>query len=218
MGILQGNRGERSNLLVLTENGDVYSYGLAYRKKLDTLNHFISITDRIGNEVPELSFSENDSLTGPHISTTMDIKELEPPVHDGEYLRKRSSYHLGHSNGTLKKRRKNGLLLRLRNLIFERTEVYAILEIENRSEIDFELNYLKLYRINGRKSRRSSYQKQELEPVYVHGIPEKIQVGESRRYAAVLPKFTLGESEKLLLEMDEFRGGRKLGLKVKSIR
>ena len=44
VGIVQGIRGDKSNLLVITENGDVYSYRLAYSKVLDTLNYFVAET------------------------------------------------------------------------------------------------------------------------------------------------------------------------------
>ena len=62
VGVVQGIRGDRSNLLVITENGDVYSYRLAYRKVLDTLNFFVAGTERIGNEAPVRLFSRNGFL------------------------------------------------------------------------------------------------------------------------------------------------------------
>src|SRR5690606_19915714 len=51
-GLLQAQRGEESNLLVVTDGGAVYSYILKYADTLSKLNYFISPEERIGEEVP----------------------------------------------------------------------------------------------------------------------------------------------------------------------
>jgi hypothetical protein len=100
-------------------------------------------------------------------------------------------------------------------LVYDRSEVYAIIEIENRSEIDFEVDYLKIFEVNGNKKRKSSYQKLEMLPLFKYGFPKMVRYMESKRFVFVLPKFTLGDSEKLLLELNELHGGRILELMSK---
>ncbi len=129
-----------------------------------------------------------------------------------QYFEKFSSYHLKHNRNSLKKRRKNGVVLQLKDLVYDRTEVYAILEIKNRSTIDFEVDYLKIFKVNGNNRKRSSFQKVEMKPIYRHNPPKIIEEGESRSFALTVPKFTFGDKEKLLLELKEYRGNRLLQL------
>src|SRR5690606_32376511 len=51
-GLLQAQPGEESNLLVVTDDGKVYSYILKYAEQLLKLNYFISKTESIGDEAP----------------------------------------------------------------------------------------------------------------------------------------------------------------------
>jgi hypothetical protein len=52
-------------------------------------------------------------------------------------------------------------------------------------------------------------------PVFGYGFPKLVRIMESKRFVMVLPKFTLGDSEKLLLELSELHGGRFLELRSK---
>src|SRR5690606_39814640 len=50
-GLLQAQPGEESNLLVVTDDGSVYSYILKYAKTLPKLNHFVPKSASIGTEM-----------------------------------------------------------------------------------------------------------------------------------------------------------------------
>jgi len=103
VGIVQGIRGKNSNLLVITEAGDIYSYRLAYRKVLDTLSYFIKDADRIGNEFPPRVHARVDSVS----------KTIDSESHDSsgdslryrmKYFEKFSSFQLEHNKGLLKRK------------------------------------------------------------------------------------------------------------------
>lgn len=212
VGIVQGVEADRSNLLVITENGEVYSYRLAYRRVLDTLNFFVTKTERIGNVVPSHIFPVMDSLPKSGSLIIPNHIKTDSFKYRKEYFRKFSSYHLKHNDNRLKKRRKQGLILRLKDLVYDRTEVYAIIEIRNRSGIDFEVDYLKIFKVNGNNRRKSSYQKLPLVRLYEENFPDKVKDEESASFVVVLPKFTLGDSEKLMLEFKELHGSRNIRL------
>ncbi|SDF00190.1 protein of unknown function [Pricia antarctica] len=212
VGIVQGVKGDRSNLLVITENGDVFSYRLVYRKVLDTLNYFVAGTERIGNEAPASIFSGIDSISKVGSTKKPDPGKVDSLRYRKEHFRKFSSFHLKHNDNLLKKRRKQGLVLRLKDLIYDRTEVYALVEIGNRSGIDLETDYLKVFKVHGNNRRKSSYQKLPLDILYRHNFPDKVRDGESASFVVVLPKFTLGDSEKLMLELSELHGSRNIRL------
>ncbi|KKL22183.1 hypothetical protein LCGC14_2437980, partial [marine sediment metagenome] len=133
VGIVQGVRGDRSNLLVIVENGDVYSYRLAYKKILDTLNYFVSKTERIGSEAPEPIFPRMDSLPKIEAPIRPNPRKVDVPRSRKDHFQKFSSYQLEQNTEKLKQSRKQGMVLRLRDLVYDRTEVYALIEIKNRS-------------------------------------------------------------------------------------
>ncbi len=210
VGLLQGIKGNESNLLVITATDEVFSYLLSYREELDTLNYFIVSKERKGLEKSVNRFAFKNIL--PAKMDTI-IKPSKTHFKNRvEYFKKFSEYHLKHNQNSLKKKRKKGLKLHLKDLIYDRTEVYALIEIKNRSRIDFEVDYLRIFKVNGNNKRKSSYQKVPLAPVYTSRFPKMIKVGESQRFVLVVPKFTLGDAEKLLLEFKEFRGSRILQL------
>lgn len=86
------------------------------------------------------------------------------------------------------------------------------IEVKNKSGIDFEINYLNVYRTNGNKKRIASYQKLQQEVIYRYKLPYSIADEKHQRFIYVLPKFVLGANEKLMLELKEMNGSRKVVL------
>lgn len=207
IGLLQGNRGDDSNLLVVTQDGLAYSYYLVYRKQLEESHRFINKSEAIGNVLPE------------KCKYVMPQKKkrgsLGDRMSDSLQYRKASQYFLERNNTVLKAQRKDGIILRLRDVSYFGKETYIVLEIENRSDIDFEVDFVQLFRANGNPRRKSSYQKLTLDPLYIHKKPSIVKVGTVERFVYVVPKFTLSSKERLMIEIQEKRGSRKLVLKGK---
>lgn len=212
MGLLQGILGSKSNLLVITENGDIFSYLLAYRKKLDTLNYFVQTKERIGAERPSAEIIPKVYIHKLPANSPKTNSSKVPVDYRMEYFKKFSEYHLKNNRNRLKRNRKDGLIIRLNDLIYDRTEVYAIMEIKNKSGIDFETDYLRIFKVNGNNRKKASYQKLILEPLLAYEFPAIIKDGKKASFIIILPKFTLGESEKLLFELKEQNGSRILNL------
>ncbi|MGB5820330.1 MAG: DUF4138 domain-containing protein [Saonia sp.] len=212
VGLLQGVKGTESNLLVITSSDEVFSYILKYRKSLDTLTYFIAKQERIGLEKPVNIIVLQNKVPTKTDSVFAKSSKVDSNYR-AQYFEKFSSYHLEHNRNSLKKKRKNGIVLQLKDLVYDRTEVYAIVEIKNKSTIDFEVDYIKIFKVNGNMRRKSSYQKIEMEPIYKHYFPETIRVGESQSFVLVVPKFTLGDSESILVELKERNGARGINLK-----
>lgn len=207
VGLLQGNQGDDSNLLVVTEDGLAYSYYLVYRKQFKESHRFVNTSQAIGNVLPK------KPLDG------MVQKEkrgsLIDPTSDSLQYRKASQYFLERNNTILKAQRKNRMILRLCDVSYFGKETYIVLEIENRSDIDFEVDFVQLFRAHGNPRRKSSYQKLTLEPLYIHKKPSIVKVGTVERFIYVVPKFTLTGKERLMIELQEKSGSRKLVLKGK---
>ena len=199
-GLLQATPGEESNLIAITKNGQVYSYVLKYKEDLSKLNYFISEHESIGYEKPEIKIEENSATERPKLDRS-------------KYFQKFCEYLLKSKKESFSVEREKGLKLTLERMVYNASEVYLVFKIKNSSNIDFEIDYLKVFRVNGNKKRKASYQKLEIEVIQSHNLPEQVKNGKNTRFVYVLPKFVFGENEKLMLELKELNGDRKLVLK-----
>ncbi len=197
-GLLQATPGTESNLLTITNDGKVYAYILKYAETLSKLNYFIKQTQSIGNEKP----------------LELKLKSLIQPINERAnritHYQKFSEYLLNSKPDHIKTKRKKGMKLRLQEMVYNASEVYLVLQIENKSGIDFEVDYLHVYRSNGNKNRKASYQRLLQKVVSCYKRPSIIKNKHIKRFVYVLPKFVLGENENLEIELVEFKGNRKI--------
>ncbi|WP_445956545.1 DUF4138 domain-containing protein [Yeosuana sp.] len=200
-GLLQANPGEESNLLIITNDGQVYSYILKYSEHISKLNYFIQEEESIGNEKPK-------------ISELIIVKDTLMDINDKTiYYKKFSEYLLRSKLCPIETKRNKGMVLRLLKVAYNKDDVYLVMEIRNHSGIDFEIDYLNVSRVQGNKKRKASYQSLEQEVIYKHDMPKAVGNNNAKRLVYVLPKFVLGENEKLQIELRELKGSRKLVLR-----
>jgi len=198
-GLLQASPGKESNLLAITSDGQVYAYILKYKDRLSKLNYFIDEKESIGNEKPLTKIDVEHKET----SHVLEANHLD-------YFKKYADFLLKRPDVILKSKRKKGMVLRIRKLVYNRSEVYVHMEIVNRSGIDFELDALNIFVVNGNKRRKSSYQKLLQEVKYAYKAPVIIKHNQSAGFVYVLPKFVLGNSQKLQFELQELNGDRNM--------
>lgn len=202
-GLLQAQPGEESNLLVVTDDGQVYSYILKYAEELPKINYFISKAESIGLEVP---FS---------LEPKPRQKRLDSIEKSLEYFQSFSKYLLKTNPKRLASKQKNGIKIQLQKMVYHKSQTYLVMEVSNTSGVGFEVDFLKIYRISENKKRKASYQRLEMKPVFSYNPPVKIWNGQSLRFVYVLPKYVLSDKEKLLVELQELNGGRKVILSTK---
>lgn len=213
-GLLKAVPGDDSNLLVLTTDGQIYSYILKYEENLPRLNYFIDIGESIGNEIPQVTTS--DTIPSVKEDKVFSIEE-DSLTRRKIHLGKLSQFYLKNSKGNLKTSRKDGLILRIRDIIYKRNDTFIVFEIENKSGIDFQLDYLNVYLTKGNRKRNASYQKLLKSPTFKYGAPKIIKHRQQKKFVYVLPKFTIGEHEKLEVEVREKRGARSLKIKLRCL-
>ena len=126
-----------------------------------------------------------------------------------------SDYLLKSDFQSLATKRKKGVKLQLQKLVYDTSEVYLLIEVKNKSGIDFEIEYLNVYIANGNRKRKASYQRLSQEVLYRHKMSQAITDAESQRFEYVLPKFVLGDNENLMLELKELKGSRKVVLETR---
>ncbi|WP_114491771.1 DUF4138 domain-containing protein [Candidatus Ulvibacter alkanivorans] len=202
-GLLQAKPGKESNLLVINQNGSIFSYIVKYKERLEKLNYFISLASSIGNEKPL-----NADAKG----------QLEPSERIENrtyYYQKFSSYLLDRKQkiGRIKKRNE-GVVLSIENIVFDKEELYFVIQIKNKSTLDYDLNFLNFSIQTRQKGKRKSLQRLYQEPLFTYNRPTKIAENETARLVYVMPKFSLSDDRRVILELIEKDGERNLKLKV----
>ncbi|MCC4227481.1 MULTISPECIES: DUF4138 domain-containing protein [Flavobacteriaceae] len=202
-GLLQAKPGKESNLLVVNRNGSIFSYIVRYKKQLSKLNYFIPLSNSIGNERPIVT----DSIQAETSEKSIDNRTY--------YYQKFCSYLLNRNQriGRIKKRNES-IVLSVENIVFDKEELYFVIQIENNSTLDYDLNFLNLSIETRQKGKKKSLQRLYQEPIYRHRLPSKIVEGEMVRLVYVLPKFSLSNDRRAILELNEKDGERNIELKI----
>ena len=211
LGLLQAIPGEVSNLLVISTTGSIFSYIVKYSEELEKLNYFIAEAGKIGNENPDLSEKLNDDLA------LISGSKAEKVVAEKEIYYQDFSSHLIKSKqkiGNLRKR-KDGVELKVENIVFHNSQLFFILEINNSSPIDYEPAFLNISVETRKQGRKKSIQKLPISPIYKYRAPEIIRQGKSSRFVYVLPKFSIAEDKIVVIDLKEQQGERDIKLKIK---
>jgi len=204
LGLLQAKPGKPSNLLVISTTGSVFSYLVVYKESITQYSYFIDPLDRIG-------FENHNSRDPIHVSEEIKTSSETPPFPYNRYceylIQKKQKI------GRLKTRNQ-GIILSVANIVFYKDALYFVMEIENRSRLDYDFNYLNLSTQTRLKGKRKSMQKLPKETLYTHQVPEKIKAWEVKRFIYVLPKFSLSSDRRLVVDLSESQGERELQLKI----
>lgn len=202
-GLLQAKPGKESNLLVINRNGSIFSYIVRYKSQLTKLNYFVPKASSIGNERPI-------------VSDTTEVKNIEDSIDNRTfYYTKFSSYLLERKQhiGMIQKR-SNSIILKIANIVFDKEELYFVIQIENKSSLDYDLNFLNLSIETRQKGKKKSLQKLTIEPIFKYNVPSRIGEDEVVRLVYVMSKFSIGNDRRLVVELNEKDGERNLKLKV----
>ena len=202
-GLLQAKPGKESNLLVVNRNGSIFSYIVRYKKELSKLNYFITLSNSIGNEKPM-------------VVDSIEVETSEKRVDNRTYYyQKFCSYllnikqHFGYYT-----KRKQGVILSIENIVFDKEELYFVIQIRNNSTLDYDLNFLNLSIETKQKGKRKSLQSLYREPIFKHNLPSKIVENETVRFIYILPKFSLSNDRRVVLDLNEKDGERNIELKI----
>ncbi len=189
--------------MVVNRNGSIFSYIVRYKKQLSKLNYFIPLSNSIGNEKP----IKVDSILAESSEERVDNRTY--------YYQKFCSYLLNRNQriGRIKKRTQ-GIVLTVENVVFDKEELYFVIQIENNSTLDYDLNFLNLSIETRQKGKRKSLQRLYQEPTYKHNLPSKIAESETVRFVYVLPKFSLSNDRRAILELNEKDGERNIEMKL----
>jgi len=202
-GLLQAKPGKESNLLVVNSDGSVFSYIVRYRAQLSKLNYFIPVSSSIGNEKPK-------------VKDVIQVKTSEKRVNFQKYYyEKFCSFLLDRKQSIGRINNRNeGIVLSVENIVFDKEELYFVIKIDNKSTLDYDLNFLNLSVETRKKGKRKSLQRLCQEPLFRYNVPSKISESETVRFVYVLPKFSLSNDRRAILELNEKDGERNIELRI----
>jgi conjugative transposon TraN protein len=92
--------------------------------------------------------------------------------------------------------------------------IYYQLSLNNTSPIDYDIDFLRFYIRDRRKSKRTASQENELVPLYVAGNTAVVKGCSHNTVVVALEKFTVPDAKFLAIEINEHNGGRHLLMKV----
>ncbi|MBN8674360.1 MAG: conjugative transposon protein TraN [Chitinophagales bacterium] len=106
------------------------------------------------------------------------------------------------------------VITKLSGIYIKDEVIYYQLEIHNHSPLDFDIELLKFFITDKKKSKRTSVQENELVPLYVAGNRSKVKAYNFTVVVVALDKFTIPDAKFLGIQLMEKNGGRHFNLKV----
>lgn len=106
------------------------------------------------------------------------------------------------------------VITKLSGIYIKDEVIYYQLEIHNHSPLDFDIELLKFFITDKKKSKRTSIQENELIPLYVAGNRSKVKAYNFSVIVVALDKFTIPDAKFLGIQLMEKNGGRHFNLKV----
>lgn len=106
------------------------------------------------------------------------------------------------------------VITKLSGIYIKDEVIYYQLEIHNHSPLDFDIELLKFFITDKKRSKRSSVQENELVPLYVAGNRSKVKAYNFSVVVVALDKFTIPDAKFLRIQLMEKNGGRHFNLKV----
>lgn len=198
LGLLKAVPGKDSNLLVITDDGSIYSYIISYAKELEYPIRFITERERIGTEGQGMERTSRKEVPRETVQdSSVSVKKVKEKFHESceALLQLPERKNIRKST--------QGLSLAVKNMYQMGDEVYVQFEVRNNSGVRFDFGKLELYKISGKKGRNASYQELELLALYKHNVPKKIGDEQTVRFVYVFPKFHLDKGEKLRANLSE---------------
>jgi conjugative transposon TraN protein len=106
--------------------------------------------------------------------------------------------------------------LSLRGIYIKDNVIFYHFRIDNQSNINYDVEFLRFYIQDRQKVKRTASQEVDVKPIYVFGDAEKIRGRTSEDVVYALEKFTIPDAKRLHIEMFEKNGGRNLELSIRN--
>lgn len=183
-----------TNLTVVTADGRLYSYVLNYEEHCPVLNVVAVKTTGLDHEALFATENENQKELEQYASLALSKKIKIKCL-------KENRFHIK---------------LQVNGIFIYKDVMYFRLLLVNSSRINYDIDQLRFFIRDQKKSKRTASQEIEILPLSstsnVHTVPDESEVS----VVFALPKFTIPEKKYFTIQLIEKRGGRHLEIDVKN--
>jgi len=184
---------EETNLTVITADGKLYSYLVSFNITPYPLN-----VNYKGNGTDDSLMEVSDGLNASVLEKT------------AAFVAPRKKTVSGLADDAF------GINLSITGIYSSGDLFYFQANIGNNSNIDFDIDQLRVFIRDDNRAKRTATQEIEIRPVYRYAEPTKISSQASQNFVLVLRKFTIPNKKHLVFQLFESRGGRNPELKIKN--
>lgn len=184
----------QTNLTVVTADGKLYGFVLNFDEQCPTLNLTAELSPNIDKDV--LFSTENENQ-----------KEIQQYSQLASSKKKRVS-GLGTS--------KFSVQLRVNGIFIHQDVMYFRVLLGNNSRINYDVDQLRFFIRDQKKSKRTASQELEIIPLFATSNFSKISDHSELTLVFALSKFTIPEKKHFTLQLIEKNGGRHLELNIKN--
>lgn len=186
-----------TNLSVITEDGNFYTFNVKYADEPLLLN--IEMKDFI---------HDGSTVNRPNNAMEVYLKELgsESPklvrlIMESIYKNdKREVKHVGS--------KRFGIQYLLKGIYTHNGLLYFYTQIKNESNVPFDVDFINFKIVDKKVAKRTAIQEQVIFPLRAHNYATRIAGKKSERTVFTMEKFTIPDDKQLVVELYEKSGGR----------
>jgi conjugative transposon TraN protein len=186
---------KETNLTVVTSDGRLYSFTISYGAEPSVLN--ISLGTALENEQADGILSKSIQDEAMMQNSAMRVSALKP------FVRSVSD-------------KKHEISFAMTGIYIHEDVVFWQLQLTNSSRIKYDVQQLRFFIKDLRRSKRTASQEVEVVPTFAAGNKTAVYPSSSQTVVFALPKFVIPEKKVLVIQLIEKSGGRNLTLEVKN--
>jgi hypothetical protein len=188
---------QETNMSVITEDGNFYTFNVKYADEPLLLN--VEMCDFIHdgesanrpNNAMEIYLTELDNES-PRL-----VRLIMKSVHEND---KRRIRHIGS--------KRFGVQFLLKGMYTHSDLLYFHTQVKNTSHVPFDVDFITFKIVDKKVVKRTAMQEQVIYPLRAYNYVTRVNGRDSECTVFALPKFTIPDDKKLVVEMFEKQGGR----------
>lgn len=188
---------QETNMSVITEDGNFYTFNVKYADEPLLLNvemcDFIHDGESVNrpNNAMEIYLTELDNES-PRL-----VRLIMKSVHEND---KRRIRHIGS--------KRFGVQFLLKGMYTHSDLLYFHTQVKNTSHVPFDVDFITFKIVDKKVVKRTAMQEQVIYPLRAYNYVTRVNGSDSECTVFALPKFTIPDDKKLVVEMFEKQGGR----------
>lgn len=183
---------EQTNLTVITADGRIYSFAVGY-----------------SDNPKELTVQYDNAP-----AKTMATVNTSPALNESQIQQDavKISRHKKTAFGV--KCKKDGMVMKLDGLYVDQDIMYLQLRLNNRTQIDYDIERFGLSVEDSRQSKRTASQEIKIEPLFIYRNDGAIPANANLLWVIAIPKMTIPDKKRFIVRLSEKNGGRNLRLQI----